>query len=287
LAGEGKHSVNIYLALMRHVKRIVISPLQEGQSITLDSTQLKAVGFEDGDSLFPSPTSGTAGYRLIHEYFIQPDKFLFMDLQGFEQWQGRGEGTQFELRFELDKLPFALHKVGKEDFELFAAPAVNVFLHEAAPIGINPGDGRYPVRPVGDTYRRYEVYSIEKVSGVLDNTSRQIDFTSRQHSSLVRPTPPYRISRNSSLVHHGRDMFISIEASQKAEMKNLTGLAIELSCTDGKLPERLHTGDICMESDTSPCFAEFTNIKPVTRPEIRVIIFSGNCFHSAPSIFRC
>ena len=133
LAGERNDALNLYLVLMRYLKRIVITPALGGQSVTLDATHLKAVGFEDTDRLFPSAAPGAVSHTILHEYFIQPDKFMFLDLV-LEKWRGRGEGTEFEIRFELDKLPFALHQVSTADILLFATPAVNVFKHRAEPI---------------------------------------------------------------------------------------------------------------------------------------------------------
>ncbi|MDO5537546.1 MAG: type VI secretion system baseplate subunit TssF, partial [Desulfovibrionaceae bacterium] len=39
---------------------------------------------------------------------------------------------------------------------------------------------------------------------------------------------------------------------------------LELHCTNGRLPEKLHAGDVCQPTDTSPELAEFTNLRPPT-----------------------
>jgi len=266
LAGENSHAANLYLVLMRYVKRIVITPTQDGQAVTLDATHLKAVGFEDSEALFPGPVPGAASLQLMHEFFIQPDKFMFLDLLGWEKWGERGEGTEFEIRFELDMIPFELHQVSSTDFVLFAAPAVNVFKHRAEPIYLETTESNYPIIPSGGNLKHYQAYSIENVTGLLAKTSHKLELTSSQCSQQSSQVPAYQINRNSSPVHHGLDLSISVEASPKTDLQ-LLSLNVDLLCTNGKLPEKLQTGDICKDTDNSPDFAEFTNCKPVRRSE--------------------
>ncbi|MSN26932.1 MAG: type VI secretion system baseplate subunit TssF [Geobacter sp.] len=266
LAGEGGHAADLYLVLMRYVKRIVIAPLQDGQSLTLDAAQLKAVGFEESQALFPGSATGLASHQLMHEYFIQPDKFMFVDLMGWEQWGGRGEGAEFEIRFELDKIPFALHQVDRGDFVLFATPAVNVFEHRAEPIILETTETNYSVIPAGGNPSHYQTYSVHDVAGLFDKTAQKIEIASgkrNQHSSMA---PTYQISRKSSHIHQGLDVFISVKAPPKTNIQQMT-LNVGLLCSNGKIPDKIQEGDICKETDNSPNFAEFTSCKPVRRSE--------------------
>lgn len=270
LAGESAQASNLYLVLMRYVKRIVIAPLQDGQSITLDATHLKAVGFQESEALFPGSVPGAASHQLMHEYFIQPDKFMFVDLLGWEQWGGRGEGAEFEIHFELDKLPFELHQVSGADFALFAAPAVNVFKHRAEPIYLETTETNYPIIPAGGNSKHYQVYSIENVTGLLEKTSHKLEISTSQGKQQSHKAPVYQIRRNSSPVHHGLDMFISVEAPPKTDLQ-LLSLNADLLCTNEQLPEKLQAGDICKDTDNSPDFAEFINCKPVRRAEVSIL----------------
>ncbi len=277
LAGEGGHAADLYLVLMRYVKRIVIAPLQGGQSLTLDATNLKAVGFEEAQALFPGSATGVASHQLMHEYFIQPDKFMFVDLMGWEQWGGRGEGAEFEIRFELDKIPFALHQVDREDFTLFATPAVNVFKHRAEPIVTDLLRSEYQVKSSDGNYGNYDVYSVESVTGLINYTNHKLSFISDlQEIPQSHTTPTYHIKRCKAAIGNGLEVFVDIGKSQNSISKPITSLILELTCTNGKQPEKLQVGDICKDTDKSPGFAEFTNCKPVTRS---AHINSGNNTH--------
>ena len=264
LAGETAQASDLYLVLMRYVKRIVIGPTQGGQSVTLDATHLKAVGFKETEALFPGDDSSAVSQQLMHEYFIQPDKFLFVDLLGWEKWGERGEGTEFEISFELDKLPFELHRVSKSDFVLFATPAVNVFAHRAEPIILEDAAHDYPVIPAGGNHNHYHIYALENVMGLFDKTVQRIEIIPNQYNQQSSLLPTCQTSRNSS--HQGLNLCISVKAPSKIELQQ-TILNVWMLCSNGILPDKLKSGDIRKETDSSPNFAEFTNCKPVRRAE--------------------
>ena len=265
LAGESAQAANLYLVLQRYLNRIVMVPVHEGESVSLDAKHLKAVGFEDAEVLFPvSPgaASSAVSLQMMHEYFIQPDKFLFLDLLGWEKWQERGDGAEFEIRFELELLPFELHQVTRADFELFATPAVNVFKHHAESIILENIESEYPIIPVGDKPEHYQIYGIEKVRALQNETSQEKELDSGQTKSLFTPT--YQIRHSNSPLQQGLDMSISVVRPSGIDLW-MASLNISLLCSNGTLPGALQTRDICISTDTSPRFAVFTNSKAVMR----------------------
>lgn len=266
LAGESSHVANLYLVLMRYVKSIVIAPIKGGQSVSLDASHLKAVGFEESDILLPGSVPGATSPQLLQEYFIQPDKFMFVDMSGWEKWGGRGDGTEFEICFELDKLPFELHQVGRGDFVLSATPAVNVFKHRAEPITIDPLKTEYPVTPAENHFGCYDIYSVNAVTGLLSHSSRKIAFTSSgSECKRSLQLPSYAIIRKNAAVRDGIETSISVNGIRSAHIKPITSLAIELVCSNARLPEKLKIGDVCEETDSSPSFAEFKNCTRISR----------------------
>jgi type VI secretion system protein ImpG len=265
LAGERKHASNLYLVLVRYVKRIVITPLQGGHSIVLDSSHLKAAGFEDTDALFPNGTSGSACYQLIQEFFIQPCKFLIIDLHGWEKWRERGEGSEFEISFELDKLPFALHQVSFSDFALFATLVVNVFKHQAEPIILDVHRTPVPVRPLDAKSKRYQLYSLERVYGrVRFSPAIKTYIQAAMSAKTTYSEPTYQVIRHKSSLNSGLDTFVSVFDEPGSNILPDETLYIDLLCTNGRLPDTLQPGDICIPTGNSPNFATFSNCKPVS-----------------------
>lgn len=266
LAGESADASNLYLVLMRYLKKTVLAPMQDGESVTLDATHMKAVGFEETEALFPSPATGAAGQQIMQEYFTQPDKFLFIDLYGWEKWRRRGTGKEFEIQFELKALPFPLQEISKTDFALFATPAVNLFKHRAEPIVLERQEHNYPVIPEGGTREATEIYSVEQVTGLVDTTSEKIELVHSQDKPQYCSAPTYRTIRIPSVIDHRFDTFISVTPPCNDNLTRLN-LDIQLLCSNGSLPEKLRIGDICKSADNSPAFATFNNCRPVKRSE--------------------
>ncbi|MDY7034249.1 MAG: type VI secretion system baseplate subunit TssF, partial [Thermodesulfobacteriota bacterium] len=137
LGGDYAGATDLYLLLRHHLKRVVIRPLHNGTSLSLTPEHLRPVGFSENEDLIPYPAHSFPGYRIIQEYFILPEKFLFLDLTGWEDWRDRGDGSQFEITFELHGLPFPNPRMKRENFILYATPAINIFPHEADPIRLD------------------------------------------------------------------------------------------------------------------------------------------------------
>jgi len=175
LAGEYTAATDLYLMLRRHLRGIVLSPVGKGATAALEPECLKPAGFSEDESLFRYPHRSFSGYRILQEYFLAPEKFLFLDLTGLERWRKRGEGNRFELRFELGDLPFPPARVRKESFALHVTPAVNLFAHEADPILLDHRQAAYLVRPTGGNAGKLEEGQVRPGAALLVREEKVID----------------------------------------------------------------------------------------------------------------
>ena len=265
LSGEYGRAADLYLLLTRYLRRIIIKAEDGSTPAVLDPSCLKPVGFDNGKGLFPASVQGAVSHDCVREFSILPEKFLFLDICGWKNWWDRGEEGRFEVRFELDRPPFPLDKVTKEDFTLFAAPAVNVFLHKARPILFTGEDAEYPVVPEGGKPEHFAVYSIEKVTGIVDGSAESV--VCAPDRSYADYNPFYHETRSDSL--HGYDTSLSVKLphnKKKGVQLTISSLSVELLCTNGLLPERLRVGDISEHTRVSLNFVTFTNCTPATRP---------------------
>jgi type VI secretion system protein ImpG len=270
LSGDYGRAADLYLLLSRYLRRIIIHPEDGGKPTFHEPSNLQPVGFEGGEVLFPASTRGAVDYHCVLEHAILPKKFLFLDLKGWENWRDRGEGARFEIRFELNHPPFALDQVTKDDFTLFATPAVNVFAYKAKPIVLRDEKSEYPVIPEGNNPRHFEVYSIDKVTGIIEGSAEKVPFTATGlfGSNSVQDST-YQEIRSESL--HGYETSISVKLPLKGAPRHISSLSVELLCTNGLLPEKLHIGDISEYTHASLNFATFANCTPVTRPRFDVL----------------
>jgi len=265
LAGDFPTAADLYLLLRRYLTRISISAAGSKSVLTLRPESLKPVGFGQHEGVIPYPTNSFPGYRTIQEYFILPEKFLFLDLVGWDQWQDRGKGGRFEVRFELDQIPFASPRIKTSDFVLFATPVINIFPYDADPIRLDHRRTEYRVRPSGLKDAHYQVYSVEKVIGFVQGTAEERVYAPFElFRSDSQGVPVYRVNIRNSPVRPGFDVYLSVAYPPESGPPVAETLSIELLCTNGFLPEEIRTGDIALPTSSSPEQVDFKNLRPPT-----------------------
>ena len=265
LAGGHSAAADLYFLLRHHLKQIVISSPDTGSSLLLGPEFLRPVGFSQEEGLIPYPSNSFPGYRVLQEYFILPEKFLFLDLVGWERWQERGDGTRFEITFELDDLPFPAPQVKTENFVLSATPVINIFPHDSDPIRLDHRKTDYLVRPTGGNPSHYQVYALEKVVGFVQGTAQErVYMPFEVFTPEPEANPVYHVDLKRSPVRSGFDVYLSAAYPKGTGPPVSETLSIQLLCTNGSLPERIRLGDISSPTSSSPEFVEFTNIRPPT-----------------------
>ncbi len=105
LGGNLPEATSNYLLFREHIKRIIVKS-EEGEIVrVLGNDSIKPVGFSADQGALPYPSHSFSAYRLLQEYFIFPQKFLFFDLEGLENWFGTGTENRFEIYFEFSSTP--------------------------------------------------------------------------------------------------------------------------------------------------------------------------------------
>jgi len=263
LGGGYAQSADLYLLLCRSLHRVLLTPAEGGASCALPPDALQPAGFSPAEALLPYPPHSFPGYRILQEYFILPEKFCFLDLNGWERWRDRGPGDRFEIVFELNNAPSPPPRIRREHFVLGAATAVNLFGHDADPIRLDHRTTGYPVRPSGVNTQHYQVYDIQEVIGVAQGSARQRVYQPFEvFSTQEGPVPVYQKVFRPSPVRAGYDVSLSVSYPPGEGLPAPETLSIRLLCTNGALPENLRAGDIALPTSRSPEFAEFANIRP-------------------------
>lgn len=264
LSGEYAGASDMYFLLMCNLKAVTIKPLEGGSSITLPGPCLKDAGFTDEAVLIPYPAHAFPGYRMIQEYFFMPEKFLYVDLSGWERWRDRGNGSRFELYFEFDSLPVRPPRVNKDYFVLCATPAINVFKHQAEPINYDHKQTWYLLRPVCSQPEYYQIFSVDNVSGKAQGSRTDRIYTPFELFRRDSDTSSvYHTIYSPSIIRTEPDLYLSVSYEQGRIPRGET-ISIDMQCTNGVLPESLRIGDICLNKGTVPNFVKFGNIKPIT-----------------------
>ncbi len=265
LAQDFPVAANIYSLFMNYLKSVTVSPGKGGKPVTLRPDSVTPAGFADNEAMIPYPSHSFPGYRILQEFLVLPQKFLFVDVNGLEQWQERGTSARFDMVFELERLPFQLPRLKADEFVLFATPAINVFPAEADPLLVDHKKNEYRIRASGAGRNTYQVYSVDQVTGYQQGTVQEIEYQPFElFHSQAENIPVYNVSFRRSRIGNFVDAMISMTYPQEQGEPVPQTLSIKVTCTNGELAENLKVGDICDKTADSPELLDFKNIRPTT-----------------------
>jgi type VI secretion system protein ImpG len=264
LGGGYAEASKLLLLLSQHVKSLNISGM-DGAACELGPRSIRLSGF-DGE-LLPYPGHAFQGYRCLQEFFVQPEKFLFVDIENLERWTDRGKSNTFEVTLLLDQLPEWMPEIRAEAFQLNITPAINLFEHAADPISNEHKATEYRLLPEGANREHYQIYSVDQVVGYQQGVARE-----RVYSPFGMFTPDggdvslnYRTVRRAATVGRGSDIYLSV-TYPAGQLPVAETLSVQVTCTNRMLSESLKLGDLCRPTDTSPDRMTFRNIRRMTPP---------------------
>ncbi|MCC5901605.1 MAG: type VI secretion system baseplate subunit TssF [Halomonas sp.] len=281
LGGDGYTARTLYLWLSHYLARLEVEV--DGQRRTLPVNALQAVGFESDQALLPYPRNVHQGYRILQEYLCFPEAFHFFDVQGMKQALPSTTADKVTLRFVFSRPLPTDARVQDEHLALYCTPAINLFEYDAEPIDLTGERSDYRIRPSSKAPSHYEVFSVDEVLGCLEGEQnslqspprRYVPFESFQHQierDRGREALHYRVRVCNSLRGDGFDHDIAfIRSDEQRCVGRRETISLGLTCSNRALPEQLTIGDVSIETEDAPTFAEFHNITrptPVLRPAI-------------------
>jgi type VI secretion system protein ImpG len=184
----------------------------------LPPSSIKPVGFEFDEGMLQYTARSFTGYRLLSEYFVFPDKFLFFDVTELDKAAQAGFGDQFEVIIHLRNVTPPRSLVDTETFQLGCTPIINLFNKIAEPIQLTQQQNEYHIIP--DVHRQMatEIYSIDSVM-TIDPTG--------QHSREYQPFYSYRHAYDRE-----REKTFWYATRRPSERKEDTGTEVYLSLVD-------------------------------------------------------
>ena len=222
--------------------------------VRLPASALQAVGFDDQDALLDYDPRSFLGYRLLQEYFVLPEKFLFVDLAGLDF--SRFDGA-LEIAIELgafgrpERLQRLEQSVSADSFRLFCTPIVNLFKQQAEPIRLSQERHEYQIVPDVRRPLGLETYSVDWVRKFSRNPGGNdvIEFHpaySVQHGLHDDGGGHYwYLQRRPSMLPNddGSDVMISlVDRDMNPRVPIVETLSLSLTCTNRDLPSALPFG---------------------------------------------
>ncbi|MCC6770239.1 MAG: type VI secretion system baseplate subunit TssF [Gemmatimonadaceae bacterium] len=257
IAGEANVADAVYELLANNCLRVVVrDPDQPSRApVVLAPEALVPVGFAEDETLLPYPRQILAGYVLLQELFVFPQKFLFFDVRGLAAaLRALDAGLRAELLFVISPFERAERRqivefgVTARTFRLGCTPIVNLFEQLGEPILLTQFAADYPVVP--DARRRLEIesWSVLSVLGITPGEGEPRDIEplygfrhGRSDASgvfwhAVRRTSTWRTDR-------GTELFLSFaDLSGRIRPPNAEVASVRLTCFNGDLPSRLPIG---------------------------------------------
>lgn len=260
LGGDYHGAVELFYLLMNCVEYIEIQHAGSSEAVKADGIRIEPVGFEEDQGLVDLPGNSFPAYRLIQEYFILKEKFLFIDLNNIDQYLARISSGSFTIKFFLNDTVTSLPRLSAERFILHATPAVNLFKRDAESMLNDHKRSEYRVRPLRDTGDNFQIYSVDSVSG---NNRRSGSRTDYREIGLANPDlnsePVYQLNHR-QVENEGTQVFISFSYPNDYELSNQETLSIDLTCSNGDHPSKLKPGDISKSTSSTSDLMTFRNI---------------------------
>lgn len=250
LKGQPQHIHPLYEMILNECQQLVIATSESDTNpVFLGKNAIKAVGFCETQSLLPYPASSFSGYRLLNEFFIFPEKFMFIDVEGIANHIPARATTELNLYFYLNRSEVELeHNVNKNTFALGCTPIVNLFSHKADPIKIEHTELEYQIIPDARRPKGYEIYSIDNVvaSSAAGIQEKFLPFYGLKHEHLDLKTQSFWFAarRHAKLGYsqrdEGTDLFLSlVDLNFNPNLPEDRTLLIETTCSNRDLPAKL------------------------------------------------
>jgi len=259
LSGESNLVYTLYELLCNNCVRILArdpTPNTKRKPILLPPTALRPVGFAEDEGMLPYPGRSFLAYRMLQEYFTFPEKFLFLDLSGFDELRAAGFGDSAEFIFLIspfepaDRRPMLESGVSARTLRLGCSPVVNLFPQTSEPVLLDQRRQEYQIIP--DARRRLttEIFSIDEVVGITPGSTDPIRFEpfySYRHGSDRRTHQTFWYAKRRPAGWRsdgGTDLFLSfVDLSDRIVHPGLDAVTARMTCFNGDLPSRLPFGN--------------------------------------------
>lgn len=287
LTGPDQIPFRLFEQLSGDAIEVLARPADEtGKDVILGRDALAPRGYSKDEAALPFTRRSFQGYRLLAEYFLLPQRFLFAGLSGLSRIVRRCETQAMDIIVLLKRSDPELERMlSKDNFRLYCSPAVNLFPKHADRIHLDQGRNEYHV--VADRTRPmdYEVHSVESAVGYGAGGETALDFlplyavsdatrgsgqfayfTVERRPRLPSSRQKLRGGRSDYL---GTEVFVNlVDSSGALAHSKLRQLGLKVLCTNRDLPLHMSTGqkDSDFELESGAPLRSIRCIAGPTRP---------------------
>ncbi len=270
--GSEELPMHIYEQLFANGIAVVVRPAKRSSTwhAVLDRSHIRRVGFGDEEALLPVGSQSFQGYRLLHEYFAFPARFMFAEVAGLAPAVQRCDEAEMEIIVVLDRSDPDLEDVlDVSHFALFCTPAINLFPKRADRIHLDSRQHEYHLVPDRTRPMDLEVHSVTRVLGHGTRPEHEQEFHplyATKETGIHRQRRAYYVVRRERRMlsarqrlngprssYIGSEMFLTlVDADEAPYSPELKQLSLSVLCTNRDLPLHMPVGrgstDFTLES---------------------------------------
>ncbi len=262
IRGTEDFPVKIYEQIFGQGIHLLVQPSQkpiEWQHL-LPAKNIERVGYNDDEALLPVGSRSFQGYRLLHEYFAFPQRFLFFRLSGLRESIKKCHGSDLDLIIlTKGENPELQGRLDRSHLALNCTPAINLFPKRTDRIHLTDKNHEFHVVPNRTRPMDFEVYQVKRVTGYGVRSDEKQPFTPFYSATDVSETNDggayFTVFRTPRLMsskekkqgrrssYGGSEVFLSLVDSTAAPYRSdLRQLAVETLCTNRDLPIQMGVG---------------------------------------------
>ena len=262
LSPDGGRAMRLYEQIIGNSVAVMVQPTERpvNWKEALPASCIKRMGFSDEEKLLPYGRRSFQGYRLLHEYFAFPQRFLFVELAGLAAAMRRCAAPELDVIILLERADRDLEGGTRaDDFALFSTPIINLFTRRADQIHLKETVSEYHI--VADRTRPmdFEVCDVASATGLGSSADERQAFrpfyavedrgiADKEAAYYVLRREPRRLSEKQRRLgarssYLGSEVFVSLVDGHEAPYSSsLRRLALEVVCTNRDLPLQMPIG---------------------------------------------
>ncbi len=229
---------------------VVVSGADGTVCTVLPASSIKPVGFAAEDAILPQTNQSFPGYRLLTEYFVLPQKFLFFDLTGLTAAVLKSAGNKIEISVLLSEHDAGVAGlVSADTVRLGCTPVINLFRKTADAMPLSFRSTEFRIIPDARAEDAHEIFSIEDVHvDDQEGETRQFrPFYSVHHGGTSENAGFWHATRRPGPVERDRgslkaptEMYLTLVDPRFSPYQQTHGvLYADLMCFNRDLPEVL------------------------------------------------
>ncbi len=219
----------------------------------IDTNNLHQVGFGADETMLPYPETSFAGFRLLTEFFVFPEKFLFFELSNLTAANFNNIDNTLEIFFYLKQPHHDLKtQIDATNFVQGCTPVINLLSRHAEPITLTHTEAEYPIVPDARRTSAYEVYSVDNVTALGPNGEKVecTPFYGLDHNDTDADTIFWQKTRRDIVSmdkadNIGTELCLSLVDTTGVTMsKNKWVISPTVTCTNRNLPRQYFVSGI-------------------------------------------